>query len=124
MGRLLVGGIRPEDYLRTFQRWHQFIVKSGDATFPICGPTVAAFLQTSTQLAERPRLVWILDQYRKATVRVFENVSKDEGFRKRYAKIWGEKEWNAWDRFIALSQIKLGAWKIIEELAPPVPVNS
>ncbi|GAA5966748.1 hypothetical protein JCM3765_000935 [Sporobolomyces pararoseus] len=124
MGRLLVGGIRPEDYLRTFQRWHQFIIKSGDATFPICGPTVAAFLQTSTQLAERPRLVWILDQYRKATVRVFEGVSKDEGFRKRYAKIWGDKEWNAWDRFIALSQIRLGAWKIIEELAPPIPVNS
>jgi hypothetical protein len=120
MQGLLVSGITPMDYLTTFQRWHTYTSKSGEATFPICGPTVAAFLKTSSRLesGERPKLVWILDHYRKATIGVFDGLRRDEKWTMKLARNWGTVEWDAWDRFIALSKIRLGEWKIIEELAP------
>lgn len=114
-------GITAQDYLYTFQLWHAYILKSQLVTFPICGPAVAAFLITETKLSDgqRPKIVWILEQYRKATLPAFEKLSEEPAWRKKMEKGWGDEAWLEWERFIELSTIKLGNWKIIEELAPP-----
>ena len=126
MKHLLMPGIAAQDYLYTFQLWHAYTLKSQLVTFPICGPAVAAFLITETKLADghRPKMVWILEQYRKATIAAFSDLSKDPDWRKKMERGWGDVEWLEWERFVELSRIKLGDWKVIEELAPPAPPPS
>ncbi|GAA5899089.1 uncharacterized protein JCM6883_005107 [Sporobolomyces salmoneus] len=118
----LMPGLVPEDYLATFERWHDFTLRSGDATFPICGPTVADFLRMSTNLdaGARQKLVFVLEQYRKVTIKLFEKASRDSRVRERMKKFWNSSDWDIWDKYIELAKIRLGDWKVIEETAPPL----
>lgn len=127
LSRRLVPGIDPDLFLTTFQRWYKFTLEVGVSTFPICGPVVAEFLRQETTLAsgERPKLVWILEQYRKGTIQGFvDRSSRDPQLRKTLEQKWGQQEWALWERYVDLSRFTLGDWKTIEELAPPAPVVS
>ncbi|GAA6011825.1 hypothetical protein JCM11491_000763 [Sporobolomyces phaffii] len=122
---LVMPGITLEDHLDTFQRWQRFVCETGDVVFPICGITVARFLEAATDLdsGERPKMVWILEQYRKCTASAFDGAGSAGGWRHELVREWDVVDWSAWDRFLQLSQIRLGEWKVIEELAPPAPVD-
>ncbi|BGP12505.1 hypothetical protein JCM10213v2_000422 [Rhodosporidiobolus nylandii] len=122
-------GTQPSDYLVIFSLWAQWTADSDVATFPISGALVALFLVDKVPvLTDRPRAVFILEQYRKATAAAFENlggmsiaqlVEKERNSTERVLLgAWTEQDWAEWKKVVKAAKQPLAKWKAIQELAP------
>ncbi|GAA5956077.1 hypothetical protein JCM21900_002587 [Sporobolomyces salmonicolor] len=122
----LLPGFFPHDYLTTFQLWHQWTSTTKIPCFPICGPLVGMFLDARIHVpALRPKVVFVLEAYRKATIKAFVGLRKSRAaWDEEIGRKWGDTEWAEWERYVEMAQSSLGEWKLIEELAPPPPVPS
>lgn len=121
-----VPGVTTETFLETFLAWSQFVGASGNAIFPICGTTAAAFLGATTPVGspERVKRVWCLEHYRRATSDAFQGLGRDPVWRTRLEGNWKDEDWMAWDRFVELSRVRLLDWTIIRELVNLPLANS
>ncbi|GAA6006679.1 hypothetical protein JCM10207_005016 [Rhodosporidiobolus poonsookiae] len=124
-------GTEIKDYLSTFRHWARWTAKVDVATFPISGPLVAYFLCDCVPvLADRPKTIYILEQYRKATSTVIDNLgglSRQELVAREQKHhgstllaAWSEVKWAEWMWAIKEAMVPLRKFKSLQELAPAV----
>ncbi|GAA5897462.1 hypothetical protein JCM6882_001893 [Rhodosporidiobolus microsporus] len=123
----LLPGTTLQDYLSTFHAWSAWTASVEVSTFPINGALVACFLADRVPvIAQRPKTVFILEQYRKATVDAFVNLgllSMDEiTAKERKLKDTPPMlhlfDWAQWRLVVKEAGRALARWKAITELAP------